>query len=103
MRRCSCTAVVIGIVVCTLGTAAAQTPREPTPSAFDRTASAELAQQVRSEFGHAWNGYKQYAWGHDELLPLSRGYRDWYGSSLLMTPVDALDTMLLMGLTQEAG
>jgi mannosidase alpha-like ER degradation enhancer 2 len=60
------------------------------------------AQQVRSEFLHAWNGYKRYAWGHDELTPLSRGYRDWYGASLYMTPVDALDTMILMGLTKEA-
>src|SRR5262249_50816268 len=51
------------------------------------------AEQVRSEFLHAWNGYKQYAWGHDELTPLSRGARDWYGTSLYMTPVDALDTM----------
>src|SRR5215831_19846966 len=62
-----------------------------------------LQNQVRTEFLHAWNGYKQYAWGHDDLVPLSRGYRDWYGTSLLMTPVDALDTMLLMGLTKEAG
>lgn len=23
--------------------------------------------RVRSEFLHAWNGYKQYAWGHDAL------------------------------------
>jgi mannosidase alpha-like ER degradation enhancer 2 len=63
---------------------------------------AATAEQVRAEFLHAWNGYKQYAWGHDELLPLSRGYRDWYGTSLYMTPVDALDTMVLMGLTREA-
>ncbi len=59
-------------------------------------------EQVRAEFLHAWNGYKQYAWGHDELKPLSKGYRDWYREPLLMTPVDALDTMILMGLTAEA-
>jgi len=61
-----------------------------------------MAQQVREEFLHGWNGYKQYAWGHDELRPLSNKPFDWYGSSLLMTPVDALDTMVLMGLTKEA-
>ncbi len=66
------------------------------------SAPPALAERVRSEFLHAWNGYKQYAWGHDELTPLSRGSRDWYGTSLYMTPVDALDTMILMGLTQEA-
>jgi len=61
-----------------------------------------MAARVRDEFLHAWNGYRQYAWGHDALLPLSHGARDWYGQSLLMTPVDALDTLLLMGLHQQA-
>jgi len=40
--------------------------------------------------------------GPDELRPLSKGYHDWYGVSLEMTPVDALDTMVLMGLNQQA-
>jgi mannosidase alpha-like ER degradation enhancer 2 len=62
----------------------------------------EMANRVRQEFLHAWNGYKQYAWGHDELKPLSKSYRDWYGASLYVTPVDALDTMILMGLDDEA-
>ena len=31
------------------------------------------AADVKAEFLHAWNGYKQYAWGHDELLPVSEG------------------------------
>ena len=61
-----------------------------------------MAKQVRTEFLYAWSAYKQYAWGHDELKPLSQGYRDWYSSSLYMTPVDALDTMVLMGLNEEA-
>jgi mannosidase alpha-like ER degradation enhancer 2 len=60
------------------------------------------AEMVKAEFLHAWNGYKQYAWGHDALKPLSNTYHDWYGESLLMTPVDAFDTMILMGLTKEA-
>ncbi len=67
-----------------------------------RSPPAPMALQVRSEFLYSWNAYKRYAWGHDELKPLSLGYRDWYSSSLLMTPVDALDTMILMGLTEEA-
>jgi len=61
-----------------------------------------MANRIRQEFLHAWNGYKQYAWGHDELKPLSKGHRDWYGASLYMTPVDALDTMILMHLDDEA-
>jgi hypothetical protein len=61
-----------------------------------------MAARVKAEFLHAWNGYKRYAWGHDELKPLSRKPFDWYGQSLLMTPVDALDTLVLMGLDKEA-
>ncbi len=61
-----------------------------------------LAKDVRSEFLFAWKAYKQYAWGHDDLRPLTKSYYDWYGVSFLMTPVDALDTMILMGFNDEA-
>ncbi|HSS43823.1 MAG TPA: glycoside hydrolase family 47 protein, partial [Thermoanaerobaculia bacterium] len=50
----------------------------------------------------AWEGYMRYASGHDELRPVSRAPKDWYGETLFMTPLDALDTMLLMGLREEA-
>lgn len=65
-------------------------------------ADAVMAERVKREFLHAWHGYRRHAWGHDALRPLSNGARDWYGTSLLMTPVDALDTLLLMGLDDEA-
>jgi len=45
-----------------------------------------MATQIREQFLHAWNSYRQYAWGHDELRPLTNQPFDWYGSSLLMTP-----------------
>jgi mannosidase alpha-like ER degradation enhancer 2 len=60
------------------------------------------AENVKAEFLHAWNGYKKYCWGHDDLKPLSKTCRDWYGTTLLMTPVDSLDTMYLMGFKYEA-
>lgn len=62
----------------------------------------KYAAAVKKEFLHAWNGYKKYAWGHDDLKPLTKTHHDWYPQPLLMTPVDSLDTMILMGLTQEA-
>jgi ER degradation enhancer, mannosidase alpha-like 2 len=62
----------------------------------------QLASRVRTEFLHAWNNYERYAWGHDALRPLSKTAHDWYGQSLLMTPVDALDTLVLMHLDAEA-
>ncbi len=61
-----------------------------------------MAAAVRAEFLHAWRGYEHYAWGHDELAPLSKVGRDWHESTLLMTPVDSLDTLILMGLDDEA-
>ena len=60
-----------------------------------------LAARVRAEFLHAWRGYERYAWGHDELKPLSKTARDWYGEPLYMTQVDSLDTLHIMGLRDE--
>lgn len=49
-------------------------------------------------FKHAWKGYKQFAWGHDHLKPISEGYNDWFGLGL--TLVDAIDTIYIMGLME---
>lgn len=62
----------------------------------------KTANEVKQEFLHAWNGYKKYAWGHDELLPLTKSYKNWYKESLLLTPMDAFGTMKIMGLSEEA-
>ncbi|MGZ5005746.1 MAG: glycoside hydrolase family 47 protein [Chthoniobacterales bacterium] len=62
----------------------------------------QLADSVKREFLHAWQNYERYAWGHDALKPLSKMPNDWYGESLLMTPVDALDTLILMKLDADA-
>ena len=70
--------------------------------ARDDAHAKQMADHVRAEFLHAWNGYEQYAWGHDALRPLSKTPHDWYGEPLLMTPVDALDTLILMKLDTEA-
>src|SRR5215471_1416853 len=82
------------IVSCALSVTAVTAQPRPTRS--------QLAEQVRTEFLHAWSGYKQNAWGHDDLTPLSKSYHDWHAEPLLMTPVDALDTMMLMDLKDEA-
>jgi ER degradation enhancer, mannosidase alpha-like 2 len=68
----------------------------------DDAHAREVATRVRTEFLHAWTNYEKYAWGHDALKPLSKTPHDWYGQSLLMTPVDALDTLILMKLDDEA-
>ena len=68
----------------------------------DEAHAQRITKRVKAEFLHAWNNYERYAWGHDALRPLSKGTHDWYGESLLMTPVDALDTLILMKLDAEA-
>lgn len=70
--------------------------------ARDEEQARQVADRVKAEFLHAWNNYDRYAWGHDALKPLSKTPHDWYGEPLLMTPVDALDTLLLMKLDAEA-
>ncbi|HZJ67524.1 MAG TPA: glycoside hydrolase family 47 protein, partial [Kofleriaceae bacterium] len=81
------------------GAASAGATRPEPGDAIDRAAMVE---RVRAETRHAWNGYVKYAWGHDELRPVTRTVRDWYGESLLITPVDALDTLVMLGLVDEA-
>ncbi len=91
------TLIVVGAVlplVATSGTGGPAQAQTATP--------AQEAGRVREAFLHAWDGYVQYAWGHDELRPLSHGWRDWYPASLEMTPLDAYDTMVLMGLKSQA-
>ncbi|XP_072244684.1 mannosidase, alpha, class 1B, member 1b isoform X2 [Leuresthes tenuis] len=61
--------------------------------------SASRQEAVREAFRHAWKGYKDYAWGHDELRPISKSYSEWFGLGL--TLIDALDTMWILGLKQE--
>ncbi|XP_044967709.1 mannosyl-oligosaccharide 1,2-alpha-mannosidase MNS3 isoform X2 [Hordeum vulgare subsp. vulgare] len=52
--------------------------------------------KVKEAFGHAWSGYRNYAMGHDELMPLSRRGVDGLGG-LGATVVDSLDTAIIMG------
>ena len=71
------------------------------PGTIQAQQTRKLSAEVKAEFLHAWNGYKKYAWGHDDLKPLSKSYHDWYPQPLLMTAVDSLDTMILMELDDE--
>lgn len=62
-------------------------------------------QKVKDAFIHAWSGYKRYAMGYDELMPLSQQGTDGLGG-LGATVVDALDTAMIMGasdIVSEAG
>ncbi|XP_019744352.1 endoplasmic reticulum mannosyl-oligosaccharide 1,2-alpha-mannosidase isoform X2 [Hippocampus comes] len=89
---------------------------EPPPSANEKVAAVPPApaalvpttglpvgvdrlEAVRDAFRHAWKGYKMYAWGHDELKPISKSFSEWFGLGL--TLIDSLDTMWMMDLKEE--
>lgn len=48
---------------------------------------------------HCWNSYKRFAWGFDELDPVSKRGKDWL--ALAATIVDSLDTLWIMDLKDE--
>ncbi|KAJ1980163.1 hypothetical protein H4R35_001220 [Dimargaris xerosporica] len=52
---------------------------------------------VRQALSRAWGAYMELAAGYDELLPVSRGGVN----NLSVTPVDALDSLWIMGLKNE--
>ncbi|XP_056141761.1 mannosidase, alpha, class 1B, member 1b [Lampris incognitus] len=72
---------------------ASQPEKSPGESEYGRL------EAVQEAFRHAWKGYKDFAWGHDELRPISKSYGEWFGLGL--TLIDALDTMWILGLKDE--
>ena len=69
----------------------------------DATAKASTKaklDRIRAVAKKSWDGYREYAWLHDELRPVSGTSRDpfaGWGATL----VDALDTLWIMGLKDE--
>ncbi|KAJ3384625.1 hypothetical protein HDU84_002844 [Entophlyctis sp. JEL0112] len=53
------------------------------------------ADAVKRALSHAWDGYVQYAWGEDELKPISKEGESWLHMGL--TILDALDTAWVLG------
>lgn len=63
-----------------------------------------MRDHVRNMMQHAWGGYVKYAWGGNELRPISRKPHNEsvYGSAPLgATIVDSLDTLYIMGMMDE--
>jgi len=59
-----------------------------------------LAEEVRQAFLTTWRTYRKYAWGRDELMPLSKTGKNTFGG-IGMTILDSLTTLWMMGLTVE--
>ncbi|CAM6085552.1 unnamed protein product [Calypogeia fissa] len=69
-------------------------PADPDPITKERR------NKVRAAMIHAWRSYEKYAWGFDELLPMSQRGSNNFGG-LGASIVDALDTLYIMGLHDE--
>ncbi|KAJ7256730.1 seven-hairpin glycosidase [Mycena rebaudengoi] len=62
------------------------------------SSAASNAALVKSTFLSAYNDYKTFAWGHDDLEPISKSWtngRNGWGATIF----DSLDTLFIMGFT----
>ncbi|HJP74742.1 MAG TPA: glycoside hydrolase family 47 protein, partial [Pseudonocardiaceae bacterium] len=63
----------------------------------------QAATQIRNEFLHCWNGYKKFAWGHDQVNPVSGTSNEFFvdGHPIGLSMIEALDTLYVMELDDE--
>ncbi|KAK9845755.1 hypothetical protein WJX81_001541 [Elliptochloris bilobata] len=55
---------------------------------------------IKAAARHSWAGYLRFAYGHDELAPLSRNHSDTF-CGVGATMIDSLDTLWLLGMRRE--
>lgn len=65
----------------------------------------QIAKEISTEFLHAWDCYKKYAFGYDQVKPRS-GKPDHFffpkqNQSIGLSIIEALDTLYVMGLDSE--
>ena len=75
----------------------------------EAAAAASMAEEtsrrraaIRDAFLRSWAAYERFAWGHDELHPLTNRSNDVWGG-FAVTMVDSLDTAKIMGCEAEFG
>lgn len=66
---------------------------------MSRKDAARERYKAKEAMKAAWQSYKEHAWGHDFLKPQTLSWNDDYG--LGVTIIDALDTLIIMGLHEE--
>ncbi|KAH7157123.1 glycosyl hydrolase family 47-domain-containing protein [Dactylonectria macrodidyma] len=71
-----------------------------TESEIAKSTRLQRKARVKTELERAWSGYRKNAWMHDELSPLSNGFRDPF-CGWAATLVDSLDTLWIAGMTDE--
>uniref|UniRef100_A0A1I7X9P9 alpha-1,2-Mannosidase n=1 Tax=Heterorhabditis bacteriophora TaxID=37862 RepID=A0A1I7X9P9_HETBA len=61
-------------------------------------------EKIKEMMIHAWNGYKNYSWGANEVRPIAKRVNNqaiFGGRDMPATIIDAADTLWIMGLTNE--
>ena len=69
-------------------------------SALEKADREQKLETIKTVFKRSWSGYKEFAWGHDEVMPVSGSKKDpfaGWGATL----VDALDSLWIMGMKDE--
>ncbi|CED83787.1 glycoside hydrolase family 47 protein [Phaffia rhodozyma] len=75
---------------------------EPSFPAPVLTADVEKRDAIKEAFLHSWHAYERDAWGNDDYHPISRkGDNISESGGIGYTIIDTLDTLLVMGLTEE--
>jgi mannosyl-oligosaccharide alpha-1,2-mannosidase len=69
-------------------------------SASEREVRLQRRDAVKKSFQRCWNSYRKYAFGSDELKPVTGGRHDPFGG-WGATLVDSLDTLWIMGMKDE--
>ncbi|MBI9038745.1 MAG: glycoside hydrolase family 47 protein [Bacteroidales bacterium] len=91
----------IGIVAILIGCNTA-TQKQAIDQTETKLTETDLAQEIIDETMRSWQSYKEFAWGHDVLAPLSKTSKDWYEKPLYISPIDAYSTLFIMGLLEES-
>jgi len=72
----------------------------PFETVAQKTIRLQRLEIISASFMRSWNGYRDFAWGHDELRPQSGTSKDPF-CGWAATMVDALDTLWIMDLKEE--
>uniref|UniRef100_A0AC35G9H0 Alpha-1,2-Mannosidase n=1 Tax=Panagrolaimus sp. PS1159 TaxID=55785 RepID=A0AC35G9H0_9BILA len=65
---------------------------------------AEKREKIKEMMKFAWQGYKNYSWGANELKPIAKmphSQQIFGGSGMAATIIDAADTLYIMGMKDE--
>ncbi|EWC43921.1 hypothetical protein DRE_01273 [Drechslerella stenobrocha 248] len=60
----------------------------------------ERRERVKEVFMISWDAYANHAWGYDQFYPVTRDGRQMAPKGLGWIIIDAIDTMMIMGLTE---